>query len=342
MHPSLWCWYNDGAWGVKNNWNAKTVETRPDGSEHIVYTNYIGQILIKELCSDSDRWIEYRRYDQEGRRIERANPSAATGYDDSQADLGVTLRSDAGLIQVREYYAGTGGGAAKGRLQFRKIKRGSAGQEIKRAAFEYATHSAGGVTVHPLSKQTEFRNDDGTGAIQTAYQYLWHPDTVQMLERSTVLPPVPADQNGSGTADMRLERFDQYGYPTWSQDARGFLTRWQHDVATGALVQRIDDVDTSQVSDAPSGWTTPPGGGLHLVNDFEHDQLGRPAEQLGPSHTIDIGGTATAVRSATWFVHDDPAHEVRTAQGYATGAGPNYTYTLTNPVTISRRDPAGV
>ncbi len=298
-------------------------------------------MLIKELRSGSNRWIEYRRYDEEGRRIERANPSAVTGYDDSQADLGVALRSDDGLIQVRDYYTSSGGGAAKGRLRFRKIKRGSTGQEIKRAAFEYATHSAGGVTVHPLSKQTEFRNDDGTGAIQTAYQYLWHPDTVQMLQRTTVLPPVPADQNGSGTADTRLERFDQYGYPTWTQDARGFLTRSEHNVATGALVQRIDDVDTSLVSDAPSGWTTAPGGGLHLVNDFEHDQLGRPAEQLGPRHTIDIGGTPAEVRRATWYINDDMAHEVRTAQGYATGAGPNYTYTLINPVTITRRDRNG-
>ncbi len=86
-----------------NHWKAKTVETRPDGSEHVVYTNYIGQILIKELRSGSDRWIEYRRYDHQGRRIERANPSAVIGYDDSQADLDVALSSDAGLIQVREY-----------------------------------------------------------------------------------------------------------------------------------------------------------------------------------------------------------------------------------------------
>ena len=71
--------------------------------------------------------------------------------------------------------------------------------------------------------------------------------------RHRVLPAVPADQNGSGTTDTRIERFDPYGYPTWTQDARGFLTRSEHDVATGALVQRIDDVDTSQVSDALSG-----------------------------------------------------------------------------------------
>ena len=66
LHPSLWSWYNHGTWGVQNHWKAKTVETRPDGSEHVVYTNYIGQIVIKELRSGSDRWIEYRRYDGEG------------------------------------------------------------------------------------------------------------------------------------------------------------------------------------------------------------------------------------------------------------------------------------
>ena len=58
---------------------------------------------------------------------------------------------------------------------------------------------------------------------------------------------------------------------------------------TGAMTQRIDDVDTSLVS-APAGWSTPSGGGLHLITDYEHDDQGRITQTLGPSHTIDLQG----------------------------------------------------
>ncbi len=31
--------------GVYDHWKAKTVEKQPDGGEHVVYTNEIGQII---------------------------------------------------------------------------------------------------------------------------------------------------------------------------------------------------------------------------------------------------------------------------------------------------------
>ncbi len=40
------------------------------------------------------------------------------------------------------------------------------------------------------------------------------------------------------------------------------------------ITQRIDDVDTSVDTDAPTGWETPTGGGLNLVTDFESDREG--------------------------------------------------------------------
>ena len=144
-----------------------------------------------------------------------------------------------------------------------------------------------------------------------------------MKEKTTTLPTVSTARNGSGTAATRRDHFDIFGNLTWTMDERGFLTRNTYDVPTGALTQRIEDVDTAQIDDEPAGWETPTGGGLHLVTDFEHDDLGRPTQQLGPAHTVDLDGTATTVRRATWIVYHDGAatDEVRTAQGYATGLG---------------------
>ena len=68
----------------------------------------------------------------------------------------------------------------------------------------------------------------------------------------------------------------------------------------------------------------------------------RTTQELGPSHTIDLNGAATTVRTATWNDFDDGNHVVYSASGYATGPGPTYTYTLVNPVSITKRDADGV
>jgi len=163
----------------------------------------------------------------------------------------------------------------------------------------------------------------------------------QVKEKVTTLPVVAAAQNGSGQTATRREYFDEYGNLTWTMDERGFITRYKYDVATGAVTQTIQDVDTSQVTDEPTGWETPTGGGLHIVTDFEHDEQGRTTQTLGPAHTLDIDGVATTVRRATWTVYDDANHEVRTAVGQAVPDGDSYTYTLINPVSITKSDENG-
>lgn len=93
-----------------NNWKVKTVETLPDATQNIVYTNYIGQILIKEHKSGTDRWIEYFQFSSDGRKTLAATPAAVIDYDDSSADLNVNLRTAAGKIHLTEYYTSSGGG----------------------------------------------------------------------------------------------------------------------------------------------------------------------------------------------------------------------------------------
>ncbi len=327
-----------------NHWKMKTTETLPDGNQIVVYTNYIGQVMLKELISGSDSWIEYHQFDSDSHEILMAEPSAITSYSDSSADLNVTLKASEGLIHLTEYYppasSSSSSGGTSGPAGYKKsesLKKGSGGTPVLQKSWEYTSQTVSGNTIYPKSKETVYRNDDGTGAIETSFSYAFYSGTLRMQQITTTLPTVPTSQNGSGVAATVKSYQDEYGNLTWSMDARGYITRMKYDLTTGAMTQKIQDVDTSIETDAPSGWTTPSDGGLNLITDYEHDAEGRIVQSLGPWHTIDINGTATDIRRARWTVYEESASRniTRTAQGYATDPGSGYVYTLVNPVSIS-------
>ncbi len=103
-------------------------------------------------------------------------------------------------------------------------------------------------------------------------------------------------------------------------DERDFITGFSFDIPPGALLQKIDDVNTALVS-APAGWTTPSGGGLHLITDFQFDALGRRIQSFGPWHTVDLSGIATPIRRAGYTVYQDATFRTWQGQGYAVMAG---------------------
>ena len=98
------------------------------------------------------------------------------------------------------------------------------------------------------------------------------------------------------------------------------------------------DVDGAMLATS-SGWTTPAGGGLHLVTNYEHDFLGAIAGTLGPVHAVDLGGSIN-IRSISETLYLDEEDEVRTAQGYVSGTLYGTT-TLYNPISIAKHDEAG-
>src|SRR5207245_2113217 len=73
----------------ENKWAYKTVETRPDGNTNTVYTNVHGQVMLKvyEDTTTNDQWMWYTRYDDDGRVILSAEPSAVSGFSESYLDL---------------------------------------------------------------------------------------------------------------------------------------------------------------------------------------------------------------------------------------------------------------
>ena len=343
-----------------NSWKTKTTETLPDGNRNIVYCNFAGQPMLKVFQSDDEEWLNFYRYDDSAHLILQAEPSAVTGYDESYADLlhydvmsGTYefLKDNEGLIHSSTYHA------PSGYLESESLQQGQLGDSILLREYEYcccgadcgcgsSSSSSSGTGcesgVWLLKKGTVYPSDtDPTKKLITSHCYTFYPDTCAVKEHVITLPVVGTDQNGSGMAATRREYFDIYGNLTWTMDERGFITRMVYDIPTGAVIQQVADVDTSEYDDVPDGWSTPLGGGLNVVTDFEHDDQGRTTQTLGPSHSIDLDGSETTIRTASWTVYDEVNHVTYSGQGYATGTAPAYEYTLIDPVSITKMDAGG-
>ncbi|MFO1458227.1 MAG: RHS repeat-associated core domain-containing protein [Verrucomicrobiota bacterium] len=334
-----------------NFWTKKTTETLPDGDTQTVYCNSAGQkmVTVLEDVGTGNKWNEALVYDAQGRVVQEVSPEAIASVSEAVGGL-VTLNTSTGLIRLKEYYTSTdlANGAVDNYLRYEKIKKGSSGSEIKVREYKYTSRSNGSKTIYPIWKDIVYNNDAGGGTdpAETTYDYTFFTGSLQIEQKTTTWPAITTAQNGSNTGNTKVERYDQYGNLIWVKDERGFLTRFKYDTASGGLLQRIDDVATGQISDSPSvpsGWTTPSGGGLHLITDYTVDNLGRTTVEKGPEHNVAISGTATDIRRIRWTIYKDSAFEVRSAQGYETVPPPSSSSTtsLIEPVSVEKVDKSG-
>jgi len=307
-----------------NNWQLKAVATQPDGSTLTVFANHVGQDLLRDHQLSSKRYIEYFKYNNDGRLIQHANPSAinltGTPYNETSADLNVQLNASLGLIQLTTYYGPTA--TAPGYPELLQVKKGSSGTPINLSKTEYEKKTVGTVSVYKVTKTTAYRSDTGTGdPLSTEYVNTFHSGTVQLNQVTTKLPDVPTGQNGGTwlTNNTRVQVLNIQNQLTQSVDAKGTKTDFQYDASIGTQTQMLQD----------SG-----SGKLNLATNTLSDEMGRPIRVLDPSH---VNG-AQNIRSVEWTVYLDDQHEVRSAQGYLIGTS---SYTLINPVTINRSDASG-
>jgi RHS repeat-associated protein len=156
---------NDNPTGY-NIWQTRTIETLPDNSptfvsENIVYSNGYGETMLKVYESgppgQTQQWDTFYEYDNAGRPILKANPSAVTGYDESDPDLlnNVNghyqyLQDNQGEIDLTDYYTTTTAtettpGGAAGYVQDTKIEQGQLGTPILQTSTQYYAHSGGQV-----------------------------------------------------------------------------------------------------------------------------------------------------------------------------------------------------
>ena len=71
-----------------NSWANKTVATYPDGSTETYYTDGYGLTMLTDQSDGTgNHWINYYEFNSNGLQILHANPSAVTGYSESDTDL---------------------------------------------------------------------------------------------------------------------------------------------------------------------------------------------------------------------------------------------------------------
>ena len=337
-----------------NHWRWKVVVTKANDNVETVYTNYLGQVMLKELKESSvssRKWLHYTKYGDSGgavgKQIEMAGPEAVVSFDENEADLDVTLESSQGAITYNTYGSSTTAdgdtlGDVTGYLKRVEISEGSSGTKIKQQQLQYKTSTDTAKSVYVVGKVTQYRNDDGTGAIDTSYGYQWYTTPkVSVKERTTTLPAISSGQHGDGTSATTKQFFDADGNLTFSQDARGIVTKNTYDSATDQLTKTQVDVDSSE-SGLPSGWTV--GGSTphqNLTSDFEYDDQGRMLQSLGPEHEVDLSGTASDVRRAQWFVYKEAVSGDQTwvASGYRRSS--DASNGLVDPVDITMFDKVG-
>jgi YD repeat-containing protein len=304
----------------------KTVETLPDGNTNTVYTNGAGEVMLlgyHDATAGAD-WDSFYQYDSLGHVILAGAPSAVSGYSDTYADLlhNVSgnyqyLSDSSGLVTAYDYAAtttatSTTAGDAANYLQDSKVKQGETATAIKVSSQQYFSRAGTSATVYPVATQTAYRNTDGTGGEATSCSYTWQGSTDMAQSVAVSKPVVSSGQDGPGTADTSTTYLDSYGRAVWTKDADGFLGYLQYDTATGAVVKAIADVNTANTSDfsgLPTGWSTPSGGGLHLISTMQVDGLGRTTKLTDPAGDV------------TYIVYLDSNHEVRTYQGWNSGTG---------------------
>lgn len=342
-----------------NSWHYKTIETLPDGNLNVTYYNYAGQVMLAVFVNTTtnDKWGTFHKYDADGREILTASPSAVAlpssfttieAYADLlhwDGDDYQYLSDSAGQISLTEYYTSTtatesSAGGVEGYEQYRKVKNGETGSAILLSAIDYIAHddddadtddtlpngAGDDITIYLVDTETQYRNTNGTGDQTTAYDYTWYANSLQAASKTVTNPTVTTGQNGSNSATASIRYYDAYGRVQWQKDEGGFLTYNAYDDVTGGLLKQIVDVDhteTSDFDDLPSGWTTPGGGGLHLITTMEVDTLGRTTQVTDPNGNI------------TYTVYDDPNHETRVYRGWNATTG-----ATTGPIEVTRQDPA--
>jgi YD repeat-containing protein len=343
-----------------NVWSSKTVQTLPapptgSSATITVYSNNVGTPILRVYTdpnlSTPNQWYGFWRYDNNGEVIYAAESSAISGYSESFDDLvdwagGTYVRPSSGLIHQTTRYD-------TGYVYQQSVSQGQSGTPVLRQQFTWTSNTSGGNTIYLPDVATEYPVAGSTSVSNSSTYTYTFSSANQVLTRQIVVPTVPSGtgsggsggQNGTGNTVTLYETYDVFGNLTSQTDARGIVNNYVYDTNRGLKIQ--------QTLNYQSGVTT---AGINSVTDYFYDDQGRLTTALGPPHTVVVSGTATAVRSATFYAYVQSVmpgsgtwtpDQVRSAGGYATGSDltstnlSDYTLTVMNPISINQQGKDG-
>jgi RHS repeat-associated protein len=329
-----------------NAWYTCTTETMPNGNQNTVYTNIEGSELLFITTDNQDpdtanignQWITAYQYNSFGMPTMTINPSAInTSYynlssPDFENDLhlgivpGEGVLTSTGLVNVTTYNSTEYPSADFVEQGWNSATSPLNSDAMEQDSFDYTTDPEND-PMYFLADSWVYRNGVGS---ETTYSYTWQGSSLQPASIQTSLPVDSADQSGS---DVSTTVYDSFGNAVWTQDAGGYITYNGYDIATGAIIQTVTDVNTADmpvlyndIIPLPTGWTTPTGGGLNLDTLYQVDDLGRTTQEISPAGNV------------TDTVYDDVDHAVFTFPGVSEtlNSSGNGTLTTTGPITMNR------
>jgi hypothetical protein len=329
--------------------------------------------MVHDFFNPSDptkHWVDFYKYDNAGRLILHAYPSAILPdqssppkyYDDTfqegasgnyASDLMklvngsyAYLSNSAGLIETTTYYTDTTAtenqpGHAAGYVQYTLVQLGQVINPqyppVPQTSTDYFAHTGGGTTIYPVADTTVYGLDHGTATDYsdrhprtTTYAYSWYSGSTQMQSMAVTQPVVAPTQNGPPTGTVATT--------TTFYDAFGRPT-WTKD-AGGFVGYTAYDQAT--------------GAAIKTISDVDYNKLTMTEQTdfvnttgwtppTGGLHLVTLMQVDTLGRTTkltdpkgniTYTVYLDASHAVRTYHGWVDPVtSPPYT---TGPTEISQ------
>ncbi len=289
-----------------NTWYHQATITLPsvNGSSRFIDYNTYGQKLndiAQEVAADSGsrRWISTWRHDTTGRLTDSYSPLACTSYsshsvttDDSNGQhFKYAYDTNSTLTTVKLHDSANGDF-----LQIKKVITPYTSGDKKRFL---KTLEA----LYPID--TTIESDSNRS--ESTFSYTFHGTTLAVKLRTTTLPAIESNENGSGSAIVLKDYFESDGLHTWSKDGDGFVHYNGYDANRRTQTKVVVDLNTQS---PPSGVPSSPDtnafyttSGLNLVTDMAYDFLRRMVKLQSPSFDAWDGSSVTSVRTTKqwWY-----------------------------------------
>jgi YD repeat-containing protein len=350
---------HDDAVGV-NVWQNSAVVTLPDGSVESVYSNYAGEVMLDSMSPQGlpGTWNTAYIYDDAGRMILQAMPSAVSDYDPKSPDLldkmsdgtYCFLDPDSGLIDQTIYADATTVDAShpEGYAIETDLLHGDQGLAdtvsataddicVPMSRTTYVAHTYSGTTIYVVASQKQYA-DANYGDAQTSDITYVEWNHFQPTDVKGAPPTISTSQHGTGSSQPVESWYDQYGRVQFSEDALGYIDYTAYDNATGAVTYSVVDADPNDLPDEPAAGAKPTRddrlpSALALTTISYPDALGRPTKVIDPSGNV-TRYSYSDTQSLSEVDMLPPAGPMQaTIDNYALGFEDTATFTGGNPPT---------